>query len=107
MDWFKVFNSRQEAESALVKGAPQLVILGGRRICLIRYGDDTFRAVQDACTHNAVSLSKGRLNFQGEIVCPWHGYCFDTKTGRESAGRSRDLETYPVRIDDEGFFIGV
>ncbi|HMJ69440.1 MAG TPA: hypothetical protein VK508_11110 [Cyclobacteriaceae bacterium] len=43
----------------------------------------------------------------GEVICPWHGYRFNLKTGRESAERSRDLTTYPVKEDEEGVFIGV
>ncbi|MFM6923185.1 MAG: Rieske (2Fe-2S) protein, partial [Polynucleobacter victoriensis] len=52
------------------------------------------------------SLSKGKINFMGEIVCPWHGYRFNLKTG-VCAERYPDLPVYEVKIDEEGFFIGL
>lgn len=63
-------------------------------------------AVEDTCTHNGESLSRGVVNFVGEVVCPWHGHRFNLKTGRESQERSRDLVTFPIRVDEEGVFIG-
>jgi nitrite reductase/ring-hydroxylating ferredoxin subunit len=47
----------------------QLPIVQGKRICLVLHGNN-FLAVQDACTHNGESLSGGKVNYLGEIVCP-------------------------------------
>lgn len=105
MEWIRIFSGLAEAQQRL-STKPQLVIIGEKRICLVRH-ENTFRAVQDACTHNGESLSKGQVNFRGEIICPWHNYCFDLSSGREMSGRSADLETFPIRIDDKGFFIGI
>ena len=93
-------------ETALAPRKPRLLILRGIRICLVRE-EDKLRAVQDTCPHNGESLSKGAVNFIGEVVCPWHGQRFNLITGRECAERSRDLVTYPVRQDAEGVFIGL
>ena len=43
------------------------------------------------------------------IVCPWHKWCFELSTGKQirPLGRHRDIETFPVRTDDNGrIFIG-
>jgi nitrite reductase/ring-hydroxylating ferredoxin subunit len=106
MDWIKVFSSVDEADSRIVLNKPQLLIISGERICLVRT-DNGYKAVQDACTHNGESLSKGHVNYLGEIICPWHNYCFEMDTGREVQGRSSELKTYPVKIDAAGFFIGI
>jgi len=95
-----------EAASRLADGKPQLLLLRGRRICLIRSGDEIF-AIQDSCTHSGEPLSKGSTNYLGEVVCPGHGYCFSPKTGREAQERSSDLETFPVRADDSGVYVSV
>ena len=73
---------------------------------MVQHGGKFF-AVQDSCSHNGESLSKGKINYLGEVICPWHNYCFDMQSGREISSRSADLKTYPVKIDDDGFFIGV
>jgi 3-phenylpropionate/trans-cinnamate dioxygenase ferredoxin subunit len=104
--WVKIFESADEARQRLVPGRPQLCILHSHRICLV-YDRERFYAVQDACTHNGESLSKGKVNAYGEIICPWHNYCFNLQTGRELHSRSADLKLYPVRTDENGFYIGI
>ncbi|MFZ6014179.1 MAG: Rieske (2Fe-2S) protein [Bacteroidota bacterium] len=106
MEWIKIFTSDQEAKQRILPDRPQLLVLHGQRICLVRH-NDLFMAVQDSCSHNGESLSKGHINYMGEVICPWHNYCFDLQTGREIQGRSADLKTYPVKVDDSGFFVGI
>jgi len=106
MEWIKVFGSDAEARQRILADKPQLLVLYGKRICLALH-NDTFFAVQDACTHNGESLSKGTINYLGEVICPLHNYQFDLQSGRECCSRSRDLITYPVKIDESGFFVGI
>jgi 3-phenylpropionate/trans-cinnamate dioxygenase ferredoxin subunit len=106
MEWIRVFPSSAEARQRIAENRPQLVVIRGKRICLVKL-DEKFYAVQDACTHNQESLSKGTVNYIGEIVCPLHGYRFNLQNGRESAERSVDLEIFPIREDETGFYIGL
>lgn len=106
MNWIKIFASSEEARERIKTDRPQLLVVHGKRICLVRHTDDFF-AVQDACSHNGESLSKGHVNYLGEIICPWHNYQFDLKSGRECQSRSHDLHTYPIKEDESGFFIGI
>ena len=93
-------------ESVLAINQPRLLVANGKRICLVRT-TERLLAVSDKCPHNGESLSKGQVNYLGEIVCPWHGQRFSLTTGRECGEQSQDLETYPVRMDGEGIFISV
>jgi 3-phenylpropionate/trans-cinnamate dioxygenase ferredoxin subunit len=106
MQWVKIFADVSEAMARLNPGTTKLLIVDQKRICLARV-EDQFFAVADKCSHNGESLSKGNINYLGEVVCPWHGYRFKLKTGRESAERSRDLDTYPIKVDETGFYIGL
>lgn len=106
MEWIKIFSSEQEAFDRLIKNKPQLVIINTMRICLVRV-EGKFYAVQDSCTHSGESLSRGQLNYLGEIICPLHSYCYDLRSGRESQSRSHDLKTYATRSDETGFYIAV
>jgi nitrite reductase/ring-hydroxylating ferredoxin subunit len=106
MEWYKVFKDAAEARQRLSPDKPQLVIIEGKRICLVLH-DDNFSAVQDACTHNGESLSKGKINYLGEIICPWHGYRFSLQTGKACDSSSADLKTFPVKIDPSGFYVGL
>ncbi|HEY9045120.1 MAG TPA: Rieske 2Fe-2S domain-containing protein [Ohtaekwangia sp.] len=106
MEWIKIFANDTEARHRITQDRPQLLVIHGKRICLVLHAGN-FQAVQDACSHNGESLSKGQVNFLGEIICPWHGYRFDLKSGRACDSSSPDLHTYPVKSDDSGFFIGI
>jgi 3-phenylpropionate/trans-cinnamate dioxygenase ferredoxin subunit len=110
LDWIKIFNSSSEARERIKSNQPQLIVIGSIRICLTRLANeetgDSFYAVGDKCSHNGESLSKGKVNFLGEIVCPWHGYRFSLQSGR-CAENSPDIPTYPVKENEEGFFIGI
>ena len=106
MDWVKLFGSTTELEKTLSLHQPRLLVVRGKRICLVRE-EHQLLAVEDTCPHNGESLSKGKVNYVGEIVCPWHGQQFNLKTGRECAERSRDLITYPTKSGPEGIFIGL
>lgn len=106
MNWIKIFQSESEARAKISPDKPRLLVVYGKRICLALHGN-TFYAVQDSCTHNGESLSKGAVNYIGEIICPWHNYQFDLQSGRECQSRSKDLQTYPIKSDENGFFIGI
>jgi 3-phenylpropionate/trans-cinnamate dioxygenase ferredoxin subunit len=106
MEWIKIFPTPADARKRLTENKPQLLIVHGKRICIILREDKVF-AIQDSCSHSGESLSKGNINYLGEVVCPWHGHRFNLRTGRESSERSTDLETYPVKEDDTGFYIGI
>lgn len=69
--------------------------------------NNIFRASDDKCPHLGEELHKGKINFMGEIVCPWHSYTFNLITGEESSRRCEDLKIYPVKADEEGLSIGI
>jgi nitrite reductase/ring-hydroxylating ferredoxin subunit len=106
MQWVKIFAGEAEARQRIHEDKPQLLVVHSKRICLVLH-NNTFLAVQDNCSHNGESLSKGTINYLGEVICPWHNYRFDLQSGRECSMRSADLKTYPVKIDAQGLFIGI
>ncbi|MCA6379763.1 MAG: Rieske 2Fe-2S domain-containing protein [Cytophagales bacterium] len=106
MEWIKVFSAGEEARKKLTENKPQLLIVRGKAICLVMR-DGVFYAVENKCSHNSEQLYKGVVNFLGEVVCPWHGYRFNIKTGREAGERSRDLITFPIKENDEGVFVAL
>lgn len=106
MEWVKIFENEAEARSRITEHKPQLLIVKGQRICLALH-DGEFFAVQDACTHNGESLSKGQVNYLGEIICPLHNYRFQLNTGRACDSSSNDLRTFGLKRDNFGFFIGI
>lgn len=73
--------------------------VGGRRIALYRL-DGALYATQDLCTHGQACLSEGEV-VEGYIECPLHFGLFEIATGKAAgAPVTRDLATYPVRVQD-------
>jgi nitrite reductase/ring-hydroxylating ferredoxin subunit len=106
MEWIKVFSSGRELRERLKEGRPQHLMVNGQSICLVLWKGE-LRAVENKCPHNGEQLSKGVVNYLGEIVCPWHGHRFNVRTGREAGERSRDLATFPIKENDEGVFLAL
>ncbi len=105
--WHKLFDSQEEAKRELSLNQPLGYIVGMTRVCLIRTSKQIF-AIEDACPHKMIKLSKGHLNGQGQIVCCWHAYTFDLKSGAEMTGKTiRNVQTFPLEEREEGIFVGV
>ncbi|KAJ8392147.1 hypothetical protein AAFF_G00079530 [Aldrovandia affinis] len=71
--------------SDLQDGQMVEVEVGGQQVLLVR-SEGEFSAVGNLCTHYGAPLSKGAL-LGNRVRCPWHGACFNIKTG--------DIEEYP------------
>jgi len=69
----------------LAEGEMKEVEMDGYKILLIRDKGE-LRALSAKCTHYGAPLIKGSYD-GGTIRCPWHGACFDSKTG--------DIEDFP------------
>ena len=53
-------------------------------------------------------LSKGKINEANHIICPWHEYCFDIKTGKEMTGKEiRALKIYPLEYRTDGVYVEI
>jgi len=87
-------------------GTMRQVAIGPRRILLANVGG-RIHAVDDACTHEEASLSRGAL--RGEWVkCPLHGSRFNVRTGEVAEEPATvNLAIYPVRIESGEVWIGV
>ncbi|MBY0425289.1 MAG: Rieske (2Fe-2S) protein [Cytophagales bacterium] len=100
----KVFDSQEEAEKEIPIHTAVKVRIGEKSICLAR-SSQGYHAVSDTCPHLGASLSGGNINRWNEVVCPWHSYKFNLKTGDETTGYGYRVKRYPVEISDDGIFI--
>ena len=106
MEWFCVFQKMEDAEQMIPLHTARLLTVKGQRVCLA-HTFEGFRAIQDACPHLGESLSKGKVNYLGEVVCPWHSYRYDLNSGEECSGRSVAAHRYPLEIKANALWIGI
>jgi 3-phenylpropionate/trans-cinnamate dioxygenase ferredoxin subunit len=97
-------------------GRMKLIRIGTRDIGVIRLQSGELRAVMNRCPHKGAPICQGiiggvwdspgpgELTFEATrqvLVCPWHGFEYDLKTGREVCWKGAgSLRMYP--IEDEG-----
>jgi 3-phenylpropionate/trans-cinnamate dioxygenase ferredoxin subunit len=76
--------------------------VAGRRIALVRIGDD-FYALGDQCSHENYSLSEGEVWVdEREIECPRHGSTFDLTTGQPcSLPATTGVPVYEIALDGD------
>eukprot|EP00731_Ephydatia_muelleri_P011007 Em0005g1593a len=85
-------------------GEMREVQVGGAKVLLIKQ-NGVFSAIGSKCTHLGAPLVKGCLG-QGRVRCPWHGACFNIKTGDIEDFPGLDgLQTYKVFIEAENVVV--
>ena len=82
----------------LAAGEMRRVQVGEDEIALARIGDK-FYAVQGACLHLQGPLADGKLE-DHVLTCPWHGWQYDLRTGKNEFDLAIQLRTYDVRVED-------
>ena len=75
-------------------------------VAIARDGDDVY-AIQDLCSHAAVSLSEGEVA-DCQIECWLHGSRFDLRTGKPTTFPATEaVATFPVELRDGDVFVDV
>lgn len=100
----KIFENKTQAEEEIPLGKARSMMVKGKKICVSRTSEGIF-AVDDRCPHNGASLSQGYCNEKNEIICPMHRYPFDLKSGKATSGLAMNLNTYPIEISDDGYYV--
>ena len=75
------------------------VVAEGRRIALVNQ-DGTWHAIDDTCPHRGASLGEGML-LEGLVVCPWHAWVFDVRTGVCPTAPETRVDRYAARVAAE------
>jgi nitrite reductase (NADH) small subunit len=75
----------------------------GRMLCVANLDGDLY-ATDNICLHWGGPLGQGVLE-DGMIVCPWHGWRWNPKTGEGPPKASGRLGVYKVTIDGDDVFV--
>jgi nitrite reductase/ring-hydroxylating ferredoxin subunit len=72
----------------------------GDTVMAIARLEGKFYAFQEFCTHRFGPLSEGSFE-NGQVICPWHGSCFDLRTGKAIDGPAKvDIKVFPTEERD-------
>ncbi len=78
----------------------------GDKVIAVFNDQGTYRAIDDMCLHMGTSLATGHLE-NSVVVCPWHGWRFDTRDGTWCDNRRVKTGAYPVRIMGDEIQVGI
>ena len=91
--WVEVFRADD-----LLPGEGRTVLAGDFRLAVFNH-DGQFFAIDDACPHQGGPLGEG-LFHEGRVICPWHSWVFDVRSGACPRGSHGGVKTYPTRRAD-------
>jgi nitrite reductase/ring-hydroxylating ferredoxin subunit len=79
--------------------------IDGNHLAVYRYEDD-FYACDNRCPHMGYPLSEGSVR-DGVLICHWHHWEFDLKTGGCFLTNGDDVASFPIEVRDDVLFVGI
>ena len=71
---------------------------GEKTICVANV-NGTITAMDNVCLHRGGPLGQGVIE-GSKIICPWHGWAFDTATGEAAHNAAAKVVVYPLKIEN-------
>lgn len=78
-------------------GSSKEVVAGDHVIAVFNV-DGTYYAVDGVCPHAGGPLAQGRV-LDGILACPWHGWQFELKTGKNCLNPRISAGCFSVRVE--------
>ena len=89
---------RALALAELLPGQCVEVSVGGQPVALYNVAGTVY-ATSNTCIHRGGPLGQGALD--GPVVlCPWHSWSWDVRTGENTVNPELKIPTYPVKVED-------
>ncbi|HME73985.1 MAG TPA: Rieske (2Fe-2S) protein [Myxococcota bacterium] len=85
--------------SSLRAQLPRVIDAHGVRLRIVEIAGE-LRAHTTVCPHLGGPLEKAMPDANGCIVCPWHGYRFDLRTGKSADGHRLALSAAPAVLEN-------
>lgn len=87
------------------EGKGIVVDVSERRLALFRHSGQIF-ALDETCPHRGGPLHEGTIE-NDVVLCPWHQWQFDLRTGVSPINPLSKVRTYAVRVDRGNVFVSL
>jgi nitrite reductase (NADH) small subunit len=111
--WKQMLPFEQNPAATLVKiavksdlpssGKVKEFIASGKMLCVANVNGE-IHAMDNICLHWGGPLGQGVIA-DSKVVCPWHGWRFDPKTGEGPPKATGRLAVYKVKIEGDDVFV--
>ena len=98
--WHKVLDKKED----LAEGRVMSASAGHKEVCLAHF-EGKICALNNKCPHQGGPLGEGSIE-NGLLRCPWHGWDYHPCSGK-APGFDDGVETYEVREDEDGVYVGM
>lgn len=73
-------------------------LCGDKTICVANV-NGVISAMDNVCLHRGGPIGQGVIE-KGKVVCPWHGWAWDPKTGEATHNPNARVAIYPLKIEN-------
>jgi nitrite reductase (NADH) small subunit len=76
---------------------------GDKMICVANVNGE-ITALDNVCLHVGGPLGQGVIE-GGKLICPWHGWAYDPKTGQLGSSAEHKVQVYSIKVQDGNVLI--
>jgi nitrite reductase (NADH) small subunit len=76
-----------------------------KTICVANV-NGAYSAMDNVCLHRGGPLGQGMIE-GGKVVCPWHGWSYEPRTGEAAQNPSAKVAVYPLKIENGDVLIEI
>lgn len=77
--------------------------VAGKFICIANC-DGVLSAMDNVCVHRGGPLGQGMV-IDGKVICPWHGWQYNPKTGVPDENSSLKVDVYPIKVEGDDVMV--
>ena len=78
---------------------------GGKTICVANC-EGSLSAMDNGCLHRGGPLGQGVIE-AGKVICPWHGWQYDPKTGAVAHNAAAKVAVYPIKVEGDEVLVEI
>ena len=84
-------------------GAGRAFPVGRYEVAVFNVGGELY-AIENNCPHQGGPLADGWM--EGALVtCPWHGWCFDVRSGKMTLGEFAVVPRFELQVRGEDVYV--
>ncbi|HTZ89065.1 MAG TPA: Rieske (2Fe-2S) protein [Alloacidobacterium sp.] len=80
-------------------GEAREIVVGEKMLCIAN-GNGSITVMDNVCPHRGGPLGQGMLE-GGKLICPWHAWAFDLKTGEAVHDPQAKVPLYEIKVEGE------
>lgn len=72
----------------------------GDKVLCVAQVDGVLSCLDNVCLHRGGPLGQGVV-MDGKVICPWHGWMWDPKTGQAAQSADAKVGVYPIKVEGD------